>query len=106
MASKIKKDDTVLVIAGKDKGKAGKVLRMADDGNRVVVDKVNLIKRHLRPSQKYPQGGIVEREAPLHISNVMLVSTSTGQPFRPKFQHSDATGQKVRVNPKTGETLD
>ncbi|MCX8012040.1 MAG: 50S ribosomal protein L24, partial [Desulfobacterota bacterium] len=69
----VKKDDLVKVIAGKDKGKIGKVLRVIPKKSRVIVEKVNFIKRHVRPSAQHRQGGIIEREGSLHVSNVMLV---------------------------------
>ncbi len=70
---KIRKGDTVEVIQGKERGKRGKVLRVNGENERVVVERVNFIKRHVRPSQKVPQGGVIEREAGIHISNVKLV---------------------------------
>jgi large subunit ribosomal protein L24 len=72
MGLRIKKGDSVLVIAGSDRGKKGRVLRVFPAKNRVVVEGVNMIKRHTRPSQKNPKGGIVEKEGPIHISNVRL----------------------------------
>ncbi len=79
---RIKQGDTVEVIQGKEAGKRGKVLRLLADDERVVVERVNFIKRHVRPSQKTPQGGVIEREASLHISNVQLVCPGCGQPAR------------------------
>ena len=79
---RIKKGDTVEVIQGKENGKRGKVLRVLSEDQRVVVERVNFIKRHVRPSQKTPQGGVIEREAALHISNVQLVCPSCNQPAR------------------------
>ncbi len=79
---RIKKGDTVQVIQGKESGKRGKVLRVLADDERVVVERVNFIKRHVRPSQKTPQGGVIEREAALHISNVQLVCPGCNQPAR------------------------
>ncbi len=69
----IKKEDTVAVITGKEKGKKGRVLAVMPDKKRVLIEKVNIVKRHMKPSKKYAQGGIIEKEAPLHISDVMLV---------------------------------
>ena len=109
MASKIRKDDDVVVLAGKDAGRKGKVLRVVDGGNRVIVEKANMVKRHTRPSQAHPQGGIIDQEASLHISNVALVSPTTGQPFRAKIktiEDEDGKSVKVRYNPKTGETVE
>jgi large subunit ribosomal protein L24 len=78
----IKKGDTVEVIQGKESGKRGKVLRIESDKERVFVERVNFIKRHVRPSQKTPQGGVIEREAGIHISNVQLVCPSCNRPVR------------------------
>jgi large subunit ribosomal protein L24 len=79
---RIKKGDTVQVMQGKEAGKRGKVLRVLADEDRVVVERVNFIKRHVRPSQKTPQGGVIEREASMHISSVRLVCPGCGQPSR------------------------
>jgi len=101
----VKKGDTVLVIAGKDNGKKGKIVQVLPKENRVVVEGVNVVKRHTRPSQKLPQGGIVEKEAPIHASNVMVICPSCGKPTRvgKKFL---ADGSKIRVCKKCGESLD
>ncbi len=101
----IRKNDTVLVIAGKEKGKRGKVLLVLPARNRVVVEHVNMIKRHQRPTQKLRQGGIIEREGPLHASNVMLVCGKCGKPTRAGVQ-ALADGRRARVCRKCGETLD
>jgi large subunit ribosomal protein L24 len=79
---KIKKGDTVQVIQGKETGKRGKVLRVLPEDGRVVVERVNFIKRHVRPSQKNPGGGVIEREGGIHISNVQLVCPGCGQAAR------------------------
>ena len=79
---RIKKGDTVQVIQCKENGKRGKVLRVLAEDQRVVVERVNFIKRHVRPSQKTPQGGVIEREASIHISNVQLICPGCGQPAR------------------------
>ena len=79
---RIKKGDTVQVMQGKEAGKRGKVMRVLADEERVVVERVNFIKRHVRPSQKTPQGGVIEREASMHISSVQLVCPGCGQPAR------------------------
>jgi large subunit ribosomal protein L24 len=106
--SKIRKGDTVQVLAGKDLGKSGKVLRLAKDGERVVVEKINMIKRHQKARRQNEPSGIIEKEAALHISNVALVSPTTGKPVRVGFKIIEtATGpKKVRVVHKTGEQLD
>ncbi|NYE57953.1 50S ribosomal protein L24 [Carboxydothermus ferrireducens] len=102
---KVKKGDTVLVIAGKDKDKKGKIVQVLPKENRVVVEGVNIVKRHTRPNPKLPQGGIVEKEAPIHVSNVMVICPSCGKPTRvgKKFL---ADGKKIRVCKKCGESLD
>ncbi|MEO2065991.1 LSU ribosomal protein L24P [Thermovibrio guaymasensis] len=100
---KIKAGDKVVVIAGKDKGKVGKVLKVLPEEERVIVEGVRIVKKHLRPSQKYPEGGIIEREAPIHISNVMLVDPKTGQPTRVGIKFVD--GKKVRYAKKSGEII-
>jgi len=103
---KIKKGDTVEVVTGKDAGKRGRVLKVDPSGGRVVIEGVNMIKRHTRPNpQKRIQGGIVEREAPIHISNVMVVSPDSGQRTRVGFKVLD-DGRKVRVAKTDGAILD
>ncbi len=103
MASlKIKKGDTVKVIAGKDKDKEGKVLSVNAKKHTVVVEGANMITKHQKPSAANQQGGIVNKEAPLDISNVMLVVD--GQPTRVGFRFED--GKKVRFAKKTGKTID
>ena len=94
----VRKGDTVIVIAGASKGKKGKVLRVL--GDRVVVEKVAMIKRHTKPSQKNPQGGIVDKEGSIHISNVQLFDDKLGRGTRTKMATED--GGKVRVGAKSG----
>jgi large subunit ribosomal protein L24 len=77
-----KRNDVVQVISGKYKGKSGKVLKLLKDKNKIIVEKINMVKRHTKPSQTVPQGGIIEKEAPLHVSKVLPVSTKTGKPMR------------------------
>jgi large subunit ribosomal protein L24 len=79
---RLKKNDTVRVITGEDRGKEGKILKVFPDKGRIIVEKVNLIKRHTRPSKSVPQGGIVEKEAPINATNVMLVCPKSGKPTR------------------------
>jgi large subunit ribosomal protein L24 len=100
----VKKNDLVMVVAGKDKGKSGKILSVLSKKNRVIVEKVNFIKRHTRPSAKQRQGGIIEREGPINISNVMLICTKCNKPSRigKKYLEDD---KKVRVCKKCGEIL-
>jgi len=103
---KIKKGDTVEVISGKDAGTRGRVLVIDRKRERLVIEGVNMIKRHTRPNpQKNVQGGIVEREAPIHVSNVMVVSPDSGQPSRIGFRILD-DGRKVRVAKVDGAILD
>ncbi len=103
MPRKIVKGDEVAVIAGAQKGKRGKVARVIDAGERVVVHGVNLVKRHARPSQKNPQGGITEHEAPIHISNVMLIDPSDDRPARVGFERTE--NGWVRVSRRTGAQI-
>lgn len=106
MAMSIRKNDQVVVRAGKDRGKKGRVLSVVPDKNRVVVEGVNLIKRHTRPNpQKNIKGGIVEREAPIHASNVMLLDPETNQPTRVGKQVL-ADGSRVRIGRKSGSVVD
>ncbi len=102
---KIKKDDLVEVITGKDRGKRGKVLRVFLRENRLIVEKINLIKRHTRPSQYQTQGGIIEKEGKIHVSNVMLVCSACGEPTRVGKRILE-DGTKVRVCKKCHEVLD
>ena len=106
MGMSIRKNDQVIVRAGKDRGKKGRVLSVVPDQNRVVVEGVNLIKRHTRPNpQKNIKGGIVEREAAIHVSNVMLVDPDTNEPTRiGKKVLSDGT--RVRIGRKSGAVVD
>ena len=99
----VKKGDTVQVMSGKDKGKQGVILKAMPSKNRVVVEGVNVMKKHAKPSQANPQGGILEIEAPIHVSNVMPLDPKTGKPTRVGFKVVD--GKKVRVA-KSGESLD
>ncbi|WP_203364244.1 50S ribosomal protein L24 [Bacillus sp. REN10] len=100
----VKKGDKVMVITGKDKGKTGIVLAAFPKKDRVLVEGVNIVKKHSKPSQVNPQGGIISQEAPIHVSNVMLLDPKTNEPTRVGFKVVD--GKKVRVAKKSGETLD
>ena len=99
----IRKGDTVKVISGKDRGKTGKVLRSVPEKSRVVVEKVNLAKKAMRPTQQNPQGGITTIEAPIHVSNVMLVCPSCGEATRVARRRED--GKLVRVCKKCGKDI-
>jgi large subunit ribosomal protein L24 len=101
----IKKNDKVEVIAGKEKGKTGKVLKVLRDKNRVLVEKVNIIKRHTRPSPTTGQGGIVEKEASLHVSNVLLICGKCTAPTRIK-RTKTGDGKWVRTCKKCGEIIE
>jgi len=103
--SHVRRGDTVIVVAGKERGKRGRVLRVLPEKNRVVVERINMIKRHQRPTQKLRQGGIIEREGSIHLSNVMLVDPSGDRPTRVGMR-ALADGKKVRVARKSGEIID
>ena len=101
----IKKSDMVKIIAGKEQGKTGKVLRVFPGKSRVVVEGLNMIKRHTRPNQLYPEGGILEKEAPLSASNVMLICGSCNQPVRTGVRLLE-DGDKTRYCKKCNESVD
>ena len=101
----IKKGDTVVVLTGKDKGKQGAVKQSFPQKQRVVVEKVNMVKKAMRPTQSNPQGGITSIEAPLHVSNVMLICPECKQPTRVSKRVNEA-GKKVRVCKKCGKDID
>lgn len=101
----LKKGDLVTVISGNEKGKSGRILRVFPTEGRIIIEKVNLIKRHMRPSSKLPQGGIVEKEAPVHASKVMLLCPKCGQPARFGKKILEE-GIKVRLCKKCGEVVD
>jgi len=103
--SHVRRGDTVAVIAGKERGKRGKVLRVLTGDGRVVVEKVNVVKKHQRPTQKLRQGGIIERESALDLSNVLLVCGRCDRPVRIGIKEL-ADGRKVRVCKRCGEPLD
>ncbi|CAM4048040.1 50S ribosomal protein L24 [Catellicoccus marimammalium] len=100
----VKKGDKVKVITGKDKGKEGVVKTALPKQNKVIVEGINIVKKHSKPSAAAPQGGIVETEAPLHVSNVMLIDPSTGEATRVGYKVEN--GKKVRYAKKSGEILD
>ncbi|MEK6566624.1 MAG: 50S ribosomal protein L24 [Bacteroidota bacterium] len=94
----VHKNDKVLVVAGNALGKQGKVLKVFPERNRLVIENVNMVKRHTRPSQKNPQGGVVQKEAPIHASNVMVVCPKCAQPTRVGHAHvKDATSGKNKT---------
>ena len=98
MATRIKNGDVVMVITGADKGKTGRVLKILADENRVVVEGINRVWKHVRPSQRYPQGGRIQKDAPIQISNVQPVDPATGRGTRVKVQVKD--GAKHRISAK------
>jgi large subunit ribosomal protein L24 len=102
--AKIKKGDNVVVLSGKDKGRTGTVQTVMPKDGKVVVDGLNVIVRHRKPSQTNPQGGIDRKPAPMHISKVALADPKDGKPTRVRFETKD--GKKVRVAVKSGETID
>ncbi|CEH30948.1 large subunit ribosomal protein L24 [Aneurinibacillus migulanus] len=100
----VKSGDNVVVISGKDKGKKGRILAAYPKTGRVLVEGVNMVKKHTRPNANNPQGGIVTQEASIHASNVMIVDPKTGEPTRIGSKVVD--GKKVRIAKKSGEALD
>ena len=94
----------VMVIAGRERGKTGKVVRVYGDGERVIVERINMIKRHQKPQGTNP-GGIVEKEAPVHVSNVMVVCPKTNKPTRIGRRRLD-NGKSVRVSRRSGQDID
>ncbi|MGC6768738.1 50S ribosomal protein L24 [Enterococcus sp. LJL128] len=100
----VKKGDKVKVITGKDKNKEGVVLEAFPKKDKVIVDGINIMKKHQKPSQDAPQGGILEQPAPIHVSNVMVIDPSNGEATKVGYKEVD--GKKVRVSKKTGEVLD
>ncbi|EUJ47345.1 50S ribosomal protein L24 [Paenilisteria rocourtiae] len=99
----VKKGDKVQVITGKDKGKSGKIIAAFPKKDRVIVEGLNMVKKHTKPSNVNPQGGILNVEAPIHVSNVMLIDPKTGEPTRVNREIKD--GKKVRVAKKSGEII-
>ena len=104
MALRIRRGDTVVVVSGKEKGKRGEVERVIPAKNRVVVSGVNVRTRHARPSQQNPEGSYTF-EAPVHVSNVMLVDPDSGEPTKVGYRFTDS-GEKVRVSKRSGKDID
>ncbi|MDE6396200.1 MAG: 50S ribosomal protein L24 [Muribaculaceae bacterium] len=100
----IKKGDTVKVIAGDDRGKEGRVLSVEASKNRVIVEGVNIVTKATKPSAKYPQGGLIKKEAPINVSNVALLDPKTGKPTRVGFK-KDSDGKSVRYSKKSGQEI-
>lgn len=99
----IKKDDTVIILAGKDKGKTGKVLKVFLDENRAIVEGLNMVSKSTKPSAKNPQGGIVKLEAPIHVSNLSLIDPKSGKATRISVKHDGKN--VVRIAKKSGEEI-
>ena len=100
----IKKNDTVIVLAGNDKGKTGKVLKVLVDDNRAIVEGVNIVSKSTKPSAKNPQGGIIKQEAPIHISNLNLVDPKSGKATRISIKKNE-DGSKIRIAKKSEEEI-
>ncbi|MBX9747362.1 MAG: 50S ribosomal protein L24 [Hyphomonadaceae bacterium] len=105
MTARIRKDDTVIIIAGKDKGRSGRVLKVLPKEERVVVEGLNQVKRHTKPDIAHPNGGVIAKEAPIHLSNVALRDPKTGKPTRVGYKVNDK-GRKVRVAKGSGVEID
>ncbi|BFK23977.1 50S ribosomal protein L24 [Massilimicrobiota timonensis] len=102
---KLRVGDTVQVIAGSDKGKTGEIIQILRKEDRVIVEGVNMVTKHIKPSQADPEGGIVTREAPIHVSNVAYYDTKAKQAVKIGYAF-DEEGKKYRINKKTGKALD
>ncbi len=101
---KIKKGDTVYVLAGDDKGKTGRVLNILPEQGKAIVEGVNIVSKSTKPNAKAPQGGIIKKEAPIHLSNLAVVDRKSGKPTRVGFR-LDENGKKVRYSKKSGEEI-
>ncbi|MDE6467358.1 MAG: 50S ribosomal protein L24 [Muribaculaceae bacterium] len=99
----IKKGDTVYVLAGEDKGKTGRVLAVLRDKDRAIVEGVNIVTKATKPTAQYPQGGLVKKEAPIHISNINLVDPKTGKPTRIAIKREN--GKVVRISKKSNQEI-
>lgn len=105
---RLKKNDRVRVISGNHKGKEGKILKIFREKNSIIVEGVNIIKRHTKPNQKNPQGGITQKEAPVHISNVMLIDPKANEPTRIGMQvitEESGNKKRMRYGKKSGEII-
>ncbi len=103
--AKLKKGDNVLVICGEDKGKNGKIIEIFPHKNRVIVEGINFLKKHMKPTQKSPQGGIIRQEGPIDLSNILLICNKCNKPTNTKYGLTKE-GKKVRVCKKCGEIID
>lgn len=102
---RIKKGDNVVVVAGKNKGAKGQVLVVYPKADKCLVEQVNIVTKHVKPTQASPQGGRIQKEAPIHLSNVMIADPKTGEPTRVRI-NTLADGRRVRVAIKSGEQID
>ena len=102
---KIKKNDTVVILAGTSKGKEGKVIKVYPDTNRAIVEGVNMVSKHTKPNAANPQGGIIKQESSINISNLMLVDPKSGEPTRIGRKIDEETGKLVRFAKKSGEVI-
>jgi len=104
---RLKKNDKVKVVSGNHKGKEGKILKIYPEKNRVIVEGVNIIKRHTKPNQKNPQGGISQKESTIHVSNIMLIDPKSNEPTRIGMQIIEGEGKKkrMRYGKKSGEII-
>ncbi len=103
MKLRIKTGDTVRIIAGDHKGTEGKIVRILRDKNKAIIEGVNMVSKHEKPSAKNPQGGIVKKEAPIHLSNLALIDSKSGETTRVRYEERD--GVKVRVAKKSNEVI-
>ncbi len=101
----IKKNDTVLVIRGDEKGKKGRVIAVQKEKDRLLIESINMIKKHMKPSKKQTQGGIIEKEAPVHRSNIMLICSKCNKPTRISHRMLE-NGKKIRACKKCGEVIE
>ncbi len=99
----IKKGDTVYVLAGEDRGKTGRVLAVEREKNRAVVEGVNIVTKATKPTAQHPQGGLIKKEAPIHISNLNLVDPKTGKPTRVRIERKD--GKVIRISKKSNQEI-
>ena len=106
---KLKKNDIVMIVAGNDRGKTGKILKVFPKNNRLIIEGINMRKRHTKPSQKNPQGGILEKEASIHVSNVMMLDPKTNEPTRLGAQiildEKSGKQKRARVSKASGEMI-
>ncbi len=105
MGLNIKKNDTVMVSAGDEKGKKGRVVAISSEGDRLFIENVNMIKKHMKPNKQYSQGGIIEKEAPVHRSNIMLVCPKCDKPTKIGNKQLE-NGKKIRECKKCGEVIE